>query len=210
MKIRPLDGVVSPLAMPAAEQGFVPLFDGRSLEGWQGDLVSYHVVDGELRCKQGAGGRLLTTREFGDFTLRFDFKLTPGANNGLGIRAPETGDVAFSGMEIQILDDGDAKYAGLQPWQVHGSIYGVVAAERGCLKPVGEWNSEEVTVRGSHVTVVVNGKTIVDADTGPFRDGAPTPDGKPHPGLSRTSGRIGYLGHGDEVHFRNIRIKELP
>ena len=210
MKIRPLDGVVSPLAMPAAEQGFVPLFDGRSLDGWQGDLVSYHVVDGELRCKQGAGGRLLTTREFGDFTLRFDFKLTPGANNGLGIRAPETGDVAFSGMEIQILDDGDAKYAGLQPWQVHGSIYGVVAAERGCLKPVGEWNSEEVTVRGSLVTVVVNGKTIVDADTGPFRDGAPTPDGKPHPGLSRTSGRIGYLGHGDEVHFRNIRIKELP
>jgi hypothetical protein len=209
MKIRRLEGVATSFAMPAGEQGFVPLFDGRSLDGWQGAVDGHVVVDNELRSKPGVGGNLLTVGEYGDFELRFDFKLTPGANNGLGIRAPETGDAAFEGIELQILDDGHPKHAALQPWQVHGSIYGVVAAERGCLKPAGEWNSEEVTVRGSQVKVVVNGKTIVDADVGPFRDGAPTPDGKPHPGLSRTVGRIGFLGHGDEVHFRNIRIREL-
>jgi hypothetical protein len=75
---------------------------------------------------------------------------------------------------------------------------------------VGEWNSEEVTVRGSRVKVVVNGKAILDADTAPFRDGRPTPDGKPHPGLARTAGHIGFLGHGDEVHFRNIRVSTSP
>lgn len=190
--------------------GFTSLFNGQNLTGWKGATQGYEVVDGELRCRKGAGGKLLTEKEFGDFVLRFDFRLTPGANNGLGIRAPVDGDAAFNGMELQILDDVHPNYASLQPWQVHGSIYGVVAAERGSLKPAGEWNTEEVTVNGSTVKVVVNGKTIVDADIAPFRDGRPTPDGKSHPGLARTSGHIGFLGHGDEVHFRNIQIRELP
>jgi hypothetical protein len=113
-------------------------------------------------------------------------------------------------MEIQILDDGHEKYKAIEPWQAHGSIYGVVAAERGkCLKPAGEWNTEEVTVQGTRVKVVVNGRTIVDADTAPFRDGRPTLDGKPHPGLARTKGHIGFAGHHDEVLFRNIRLKPL-
>ena len=112
-------------------------------------------------------------------------------------------------MELQILDDSHPKYADLQPWQVHGSIYGVVPAARDCLKPTGEWNTEEVTVQGSKVKVVVNGKPLLDADIAPYREGKPTPDGKPHPGLNRTQGRIGFLGHGDEVHFRKIRIREL-
>jgi hypothetical protein len=153
---------------------------------------------------------LLTTREFTDFELRFEFRLTPGANNGLGIRLPVNGDAAYDGMEIQILDDGHPKYAAIEPWRVNGSIYGVVAAKRGSLKPVGEWNEERAVVRGSRVTVVVNGKTVVDADVAAFRDGRPTPDGKPHPGLSRAKGHIAFLGHGDEVHFRRIRILELP
>jgi hypothetical protein len=205
--------VAACLAAPRAgadEAGFQPLFDGKTLDGWQGARGGYDIVDGELRTKPGTGGNLLTVEEFGDFILRFEFRLTPGANNGLGIRAPARGDAAFQGMEVQILDDGHPKYANLQPWQVHGSIYGVVAAERGCLKPAGEWNAEEVTVKGSRVTVVVNGKTIVDADTAPFRDGSQsTPDGKAHPGLARSKGHVGFLGHGDEVHFRNIRLKPL-
>jgi len=195
---------------PGDEAAFVSLFDGRSLAGWQGDTNGYEVVEGELRSKPGAGGNLLTVQEFGDFVLRFDFRLTPGANNGLGIRQPEQGHGAFDGIELQILDDGHPKYADLKPWQVHGSVYGIVAAERGCLKPAGEWNTEEVTVVGTMIKVVVNGKTIVDADVAPFRDGTrPTPDGKAHPGLARSSGHIGFLGHHDEVHFRDIRIKPL-
>ncbi|MFM8890807.1 MAG: family 16 glycoside hydrolase, partial [Planctomycetia bacterium] len=221
LKIRPLDAAAgkaaattsstttAPSVAPSADQGYTQLFDGKTLTGWQGDVAGYEVVDGELRCRKGAGGKLLTAEEYGDFDLRFDFRLTPGANNGLGIRAPRDGDAAFVGMELQILDDAHPKYASLQPWQSHGSIYGVVAAERGGLKPAGEWNSEEVLVRGSTVKVGLNGKTIVDADVAAFRDGKPTPDGKQHPGLSRTKGHIGFLGHGDEVHFRNIRIRPV-
>jgi hypothetical protein len=196
--------------LPDARTGFVPLFDGTSLSGWQGATDGYEAVDGELRSKPGVGGNLLTVGEFGDFVLRFEFKLTPGANNGLAIRVPAQGDAAFEGIELQILDDGHGKYADIQPWQAHGSIYGVVAAERGtCLEPAGEWNTEEVTVLDSRIKVVVNDTTIIDADIAPFRDGRPTPDGKPHPGLSRVRGHVGFAGHHDEVHFRNIRIREL-
>ena len=189
--------------------GFTSLFNGTDLDGWQGDVTGYEAVDGEIRSRKGVGGNLLTKREFADFILHFEFRLTPGANNGLGIRAPAKGDAAFAGIELQILDDGHEKYAKIQPWQVHGSIYGVVPAARDCLKPVGEWNTEEVTVQGSKIKVVVNGKQILDTDIAPFRDGTPTVDGKDHPGLSRTVGHVGFLGHGDEVHFRNIRIREL-
>jgi hypothetical protein len=202
--------LVVPRAATAEEPGFRSLFDGSSLTGWQGDIAGYDVVAGEIRTRQGTGGNLLTTEEFTDFVLRFEFQLTPGANNGLGIRMPTNGNAAYEGLEIQILDDGHPQYADLKPWQVHGSIYGVVAAERGCLKPAGEWNEEEVTVSGSHVKVVVNGKTILDADIAAFRDGRQAiPDGQPHPGLARERGHIGFLGHGDMVHFRNIRIASL-
>ena len=200
-----LPGLASAAEPPA---GFVSLFDGASLAGWQGATDGYEVVDGEIRSKPGVGGNLLTNDEFSNFVLRFEFKLTPGANNGLAIRTPVKGNAAFDGMELQMLDDGHEKYRGSEPWQAHGSIYGVVAAERGTsLKPAGEWNSEEVTVAGTKIKVVVNGKTIVDADIAAFRDGQPTLDGKPHPGLGRSQGHIGFAGHHDEVHFRNIFIR---
>jgi len=206
MKIRE----IAAAGLPASEEGFVQLFDGTTLDGWKGAVDGYEAVNGEIRSKPGVGGNLLTAGEYGDFELRFDFRLTPGANNGLAIRVPPQGDAAFQGIELQILDDGHEKYKDIKPWQAHGSIYGVVAAERGtCLKPVGEWNIEEVTVQGTRIKVVVNGKTIVDADTAPFRDGQPTPDGKAHPGLARTKGHLGFAGHHDEVHFRNIRLRDL-
>jgi hypothetical protein len=197
--------------LPAEEklEGFVPLFNGRDMTGWTGNTNGYYAKDGMMICDpKKAGGNVYTADEYGNFTLRFDFKLTPGANNGLGIRAPLTGDAAYVGMEIQILEDSHPKYAGLQPYQFHGSIYGVVPAKRDCLKPVGEWNTEEVTARGRQVTVKVNGKTIVDADI----DKASTPqtmDHRDHPGLKRDKGHIGFLGHGDYLEFRNIRIKTL-
>lgn len=198
--------------LPAEErlEGFVPLFNGHDMTGWTGNTNGYYAKDGKMICDpKKAGGNVYTAAEYSDFTLRFEFKLTAGANNGLGIRAPLEGDAAYVGMEIQILDDADQKYAGwLQPYQCHGSIYGVVPAQRDCLKPVGEWNYEEVTAKGRQVTVKVNGKTIVDADI----DKASTPqtlDHKDHPGLKRDKGHIGFLGHGDYLEFRNIRIKTL-
>jgi hypothetical protein len=111
-------------------------------------------------------------------------------------------------MELQILEDGSPVYWVLKPYQYHGSIYGVVPARRGALKPIGEWNTEEVKVRGRRVAVVVNGTTVVDADIDAAAAGG-TIDGRDHPGLKRESGRIGFLGHGAIVEFRNIRLKEI-
>ena len=192
----------------ADEEGFVPLFNGRDLSGWVGATDGYAVEDGVLYCDPDAGGNLYTEGEYGDFVLRFAFKLTPGANNGLGIRAPLEGDAAYQGMELQILDDSAAKYADLAPYQYHGSVYGVVPAERGHLKPPGEWNEQEVTCDGRRVKVVLNGATIVDADLDEAAEGG-TMDGRPHPGLDRQRGHIGFLGHGSRVDFRDIRIKVL-
>lgn len=197
-------------AVPAradSEDGFVPLFDGKTLDGWQGDVNGYTVQDGALICK---GGNLYTAREYGNFVLRLEIKLPPGGNNGVGLRAPLKGDAAYVGMEIQVLDDSSPKYAGIKPYQHHGSIYGVVPAKRGHLKPVGEWNVQEITCEGSFITVKLNGTIIVDADIAKFASGEEkTPDGAKHPGLARTSGHIGFLGHGAPVAFRNIRIKEI-
>lgn len=196
---------------PPAEtgEGFVPLFNGRDLEGWTGDTKGYAAENGKIVVHPELGsGDLYTAEEYADFTLRFEFKLTPAANNGLGVRAPLEGDAAYAGMEIQILEDGSPAYRGLRPYQYHGSIYGVVPARRGFLRPVGEWNAEEVTVKGRRVTVAVNGAAIVDADLDQASAGG-TIDHNEHPGLARTSGHIGFLGHGSIVEFRNIRLKEL-
>jgi hypothetical protein len=151
---------------------------------------------------------IYTAREYSDFQLRFEFQLTPGANSGVGIRAPREGDAAYVGMEIQVLDDGAPVYKDLQAYQYHGSVYGIIPATRGALRPVGEWNSEEIAVRGSRITVTLNGTVIVDGDLADAaRNG--TLDKKEHPGLRRPSGHIGFLSHDTVVRFRNIRIKDL-
>jgi hypothetical protein len=194
-----------------AAAGFVSLFDGKSLAGWQivGQKGSGYVVEkGLLVCPADGGGNLFTTKEFANFVLRFEFRLFEGSNNGIGIRAPLEGDAAYKGMEIQILDDGAARYQGkLRPAQYHGSIYDVIAAKQGFKKPTGEWNSEEITAKGRYIVVVLNGTTIVDADLDSVRDPAIL---EKHPGLARSSGHVGLLGHGTRVEFRNFRIQELP
>jgi hypothetical protein len=198
------------VAQQSSEEGFKPLFDGKSLNGWEGGTDSYKVEDGAIVSvpKGGGGKHLYTTKEFSDFDLKFEFKLTPGANNGIGIRVPLMGDPAFAGMEIQVLDDGDMRYKNIQEWQHHGSVYGVVPAKTGALKPTGEWNQEEIIARGKHITVILNGQTIVDADVEKASANG-TLDKKDHPGLKRDSGHICFCGHGTEVFFRNLRIKEL-
>ncbi|MHC4119066.1 MAG: 3-keto-disaccharide hydrolase [Planctomycetota bacterium] len=193
------------------KEGFVRLFNGNNLRGWAGNTQGYAIKDGILICDPalGGSGNLYTAEQYGDFVFRFEFRLLPGSNNGLGIRMPATGNAAYQGMELQILDDTSPRYTGwLKDWQHHGSIYGVVAAEKGHLKPVGEWNYQEVTAKGKKITIELNGETIVDADIDEASKNG-TIDGKDHPGLLRDKGHIGFCGHGDQVEFRNIRIKSL-
>ena len=197
--------------LPAAgekDEGFVSLFNGKDLTGWEGSTKGYVVEDGVIVCKKDGGGNLWTTKEFSDFHLKFEFRLTPGANNGLGIRMGPNAHAAYQAMELQILDNTAEKYAKLKPYQYHGSVYGVVPAKRGHLKPVGEWNRQEVIARKGRIQVILNGATIVDADVWKI-DPEKTMDHRPHPGLHNKKGHIGFLGHGTHVEFRNLRIKEL-
>jgi len=192
-------------------EGFKLLFNGTDMTGWIGNKQGYVIKDGIMICDPSLGGdgNLYTEKEYGDFIFRFEFRLTPGANNGLGIRSPLTGNAAYDGMELQILDDQSPRYTGwLKDYQHHGSIYGVVPAKTGSLKPVGEWNYQQVTAKGKQIKIELNGTTIIDADI--EKESTPkTIDGNNHPGLKRSSGYIGFCGHGDQVEFRNIRIKVL-
>jgi hypothetical protein len=209
----------------AQEAGFTPLFNGTDLTGWvYGRRASgvenktgkgYQVEKGVLFTTKEDGGNLFTEKEYADFVLRFEFKLTENANNGIGIRAPLVGDAAYAGIEIQVLDDGGSQYTKLQPAQYHGSIYHMFPAKRGHQKPVGEWNSEEITVKGRQITVTLNGVTITEGNLDDVKDAEllsrhrdlSKPEGSR--GIANTKGHIGFLGHGAHVEFRNIRIKEL-
>lgn len=192
------------------EQGFDLLFNGKDLNNWVGNKTDYVVEDNTIAIyptKEGHGN-LNTEKEYSDFIFRFEFQLTPGANNGLGIHAPLEGDAAYEGKEIQILDNDAPVYARLEAYQYHGSVYGVMAAKRGFLKPTGEWNQEELYVKGDYIKVTLNGTVIVEGDLKAATKNG-TLDHKDHPGLNRHTGHIGFLGHGSVVKFRNIRIKDL-
>ena len=198
------------LSAQEKKEGFEMLFDGTNLDKWT-ESPAYEInEEGAIRSNPDAkyGKNIYTKEQYGDFVYRFEFKLTPGANNGIGIRTPLEGDAAYLGYEIQVLDDNADVYKNLQPYQYHGSVYGIIAAKRGALKPLDEWNEQEIRIQGSKIKVTLNGKVIVDGDIKEATKNG-TADKKDHPGLKQTKGHIGFLGHGTEVFFRNIRIKTL-
>ena len=194
------------------------LFNGNDLAGWVGDTNGYEAVDGTLVCKKG-GGNLYTEAEFTDFAFDFEFKLDESGNNGIGIRTPANGHPASSGMEIQILDHNGQRYnaeaemangqkrkmSWLKPWQYHGSIYGIVPAKTGYLKPAGQWNRETIVAIEDHIMVILNGAVIVDA----FLDELAPVDGGAHPSMKNNKGHIVLAGHNDRVEFRNLRISDF-
>lgn len=196
------------LSAEEKQQGFTSIFNGTDFTGWAGPVENYDVIDGAITCKAGKGGTIFTKDEYSDFIVRLEFKVPAGGNNGLAIRYPGQGDTAYVGMcELQVLDDNYDKVKGkLDPRQMHGSAYGMVAAKRGFQKPNGEWNAQEVTVKGSTIKVVLNGTTILDCD---LKDVTEFMANSPHPGKDRTKGHFGFAGHNDPVAFRNIRIKDL-
>ena len=189
------------------ESGFVSVFNGKTFDGWGCPVENYDIREGAIVCKPGKGGTIFTKDEYSDFVARVEFRLPPGGNNGLAIRYPGEGDTAYVGMcELQVLDDSATKYGKLDPRQAHGSAYGMVAATRGYLRPNGQWNFQEVTVKGSTIKVELNGTVILNTDLSKVTEYMAN---SPHPGKDRTSGHFGFAGHGDAVEFRNVSIRPL-
>ena len=240
----------------AIDEGFVSLFNGKDLTGWEGATSLYGVEIQKTKLNNGTvvetpvlacfperkaagqGGNLVTAKSYRNFILRFEFMMPTNGNNGLGIRMPDANhDAAYHGMcELQLLDDGGSSYYDsaakkdkLKPYQYTGSVYGIVPSLRdnfdkqlgwkeknftgggSYVRKPGMWNFEEVKVIGSEIEVYLNGYLVTKADVSQFKgDGTDTPDKRKHPGLHRTEGKIGWLGHGHKVMWKNIRIKELP
>ncbi|MBZ4191537.1 3-keto-disaccharide hydrolase [Niabella beijingensis] len=198
--------VSNSLSPQEKKEGYQLLFDGYSLSNWIDKNNQYYVSEGAIVKKTKGYGNLYTGKEYRDFILRFEFLLTPAANNGLGIRHKLVdGTKGYDGIELQILDNDAPVYKNLKPYQYHGSLYGYVPARRKGLKPVGEWNTQEVRVRGFRITIVLNGETILDTDIKALPVAALAKD----PRLLYEKGYIAFLGHDSELRLRNIRIKEL-
>ncbi|MBL9138762.1 MAG: DUF1080 domain-containing protein [Verrucomicrobiales bacterium] len=190
--------------------GFYPILtEATGTKGWDGPIAEYDFIDGILRCKPGKGGTVYyKAEEFGDVDISLEFRLPPGGNNGLAIRYPGEGDTAYVGMcELQVLDDSASKYATLDARQYHGSAYGMVPSHRGFQRPVGEWNYQHVSLRGSKVIVELNGTRILDADLSTVKEFMAN---SPHPGKDRTKGYFGFAGHGDPVEFRQVEVRPTP
>ncbi|HEY2253461.1 MAG TPA: DUF1080 domain-containing protein [Planctomycetaceae bacterium] len=188
-------------------KGFVKVFNGNDLTGWEGAVENYEVRDGSIACKPEKGGVLHTRELYSDFVVRLNFKLPPGGNNGLAIRYPGMGDTAYTGMcELQVLDTENPKYGKIDPRQVHGSAYGMAPAHRGYLRAPGQWNYQQVTVKGPTIKVELNGVTILDTDLSKITEYMAN---SPHPGKDRLTGYFGFAGHSDPVEFRNVSIMRL-
>ena len=128
-----------------------------------------------------------------------------GGNSGVFLRAPHSGNPAFAGMEVQILDDADPQYANLQPFQYCGSVYGIAAPKSRASKKPGDWQTMRITCNGRRVQVELNGTPIVDANLDDHKDAE-----KEHPGITRATGYVGLQNHGTRLDFKNIRLRELP
>jgi hypothetical protein len=183
------------------------IFDRKSLIGWRGPVDDYVVEDGAIKCLPEKGGTIYFDRNLTDFRARFEFQLPPGGNNGVAVRYPGEGNTAYDGMcELQVIDNTAPEYARLDERQYHGSAYGMVPAHRGYLREVGEWNFQEITVKGSRIRVELNGTVILDEDLSEISEYM---GDRPHPGKDRTSGFFGFAGHNDPVKYRNIFLQEL-
>jgi hypothetical protein len=192
----------------AAAAEWQSLFNGKDLSGWQavdGPIASWNVDDGVLYCSGGGGGWLSSDKQYANFEIELEFRVPPGGNSGVFLRAPHQGNPAFAGMEIQILDDASPEYAKLQAYQYCGSLYGIAAPNTRVSKPAGQWQSLAIKCDGRRVQATLNGTPIVDAQLDQHKDKEAE-----HPGILRTQGYVGLQNHGTRLDFRKIRLRELP
>ena len=196
-------------ARSSQEDGWVSLFNGKDLTGWQCKPGSWVVEDGTLARK--GGGDIWTQKPYGDFILELEFKVDPQTNSGVFFRTGDINDCVQTGIEMQVLDS-----FGKETPDKHdcGAIYDCLAPRKNVVRKPGEWNQMTLTCRGSKINVVMNGEEIIDMDLDQWTEPHKNPDGSgnkfntAYKDMSR-SGRIGFQDHGKPVWYRNIRIKPL-
>ena len=180
-----------------------PIFDGETLTGWQVPSDKWVVKDGTIVCPGGGGGWLLSKKRYENFVFSLEYDTS--GNSGITIRAAAQGDPAFTGSEIQVLQDSG------QPPDIHSSasIYGALVPAANTTRPAGQWNRVVITCRGPHVTVVQNGVRIHDYSvTDPALNALEIQASKLRDRLR--AGFVGFQDHGQAVRYRNVRLQELP
>lgn len=196
----------APLTVCEAKSGdLVSIFSGKDLTGWEMiDAQTWSAKDGILYVAQGGGGWLKSTKQYKDFILELEYKLEKGGNSGVFLRALREGNPAFSGMEIQILDDH-----GKEP-TIHstGSLYDAVAPLVNASKPAGEWNKYRISLKGNRLKARLNGKDILDTNLADPELNARMADDRKFDKRAQV-GFIGLQAYGNPVQFRKIKIREL-
>ncbi len=197
------------------------LFDGKTTKGWRNfkkDKVSdgWIVQDGNLIAlgKGGdLGGDIITDREFDDFELKLEWKISEGGNSGIFYHVLEDGfpTVYASGPEYQLLDNIGFPHK-LEDWQMAAANYAMHPASNVKLKPIDQYNSTRIIVNGSHVEHWLNGVKVLEFEqwTDDWKNKVGACKWKDHPGYGMAKkGHIGLQDHGDTVWFRNIKIREI-
>lgn len=203
----PLGGQFQFKNIRITELAAASLFNGRDLYGWEGGSgdasACWTVEDKLLVCNGKQGPWLRSEKEYDDFNLRLEYKLKAGGNSGVYLRVPKGGQhrgkeagEESAGVEIQILDDADPKYASLKDYQYSGSVYAIAAAKEHVCRPVGQWNTLEINCVGPRYQITHNGVLIVDAAAEEFAE----------LGNRLTRGFLGLQNHSEEVYFRHIRL----
>ena len=191
-------------------KGFVALFNGKNLDGWQAKKNGWAVEDGVLVRKPGSG-YIWTKKSFGDFVLDLEVKVSRRCNSGIFFRTDPKNAVQ-GGFEIQVFDTTGKTKLGKHD---HGAFYDALAPSANPAKPVGQWDRFIITCKGPKITVSINGKQVVNANLDDWTTGNKNPDGSRNKfktalkDLPRT-GHIGFQDHGQNVWFRNEICDACP
>lgn len=223
---------INTLTPEEEEQGFKLLFDGDTAEGWRaylGDSVpgAWEVVDGTLhiqgsgRGEAGAedGGDILYDEVFGNFHLKFDWRVSEGGNSGVLYLGQETDEFDYIWMtapEYQVLDNERHPDAmlGENGNRQSASLYDLYPADPQNANPAGEWNTGEIIVYNGTVVHKQNGETVVEYHLWTPKWEEDVADSK-FPELNENwvdvaeEGYIALQDHGDDVWFRNIKIRRM-
>ena len=213
--IRPLDN-----KPPESAKGFVPLFNGKNLDGWlTGPDNAWVAEDGLLTLHREMDGKehnldyLWTSQQYGNFILELEYKTTDRANSGIFIRTPDRKNPVYTGMEIQVSNSYGRP--GLSNKGTAGAVYDCLAPTINAVKPPGEWNKYRITCQDNLIEVVLNGKRIIDMDVDRWTTAGQNPDesaNKFKDTAIKDFSRVGYIGlqdHGRQVWYRNIRVKRI-